>query len=280
MINARKMIFAAAALSFGSLGAMASASKPTEIDKALTVSQGIGDRDPALATKYIDPQHFKNHNPMAYDGVDGIKGFIAHLPPGNSPLKVVRAFQDGPYVFTQSEGDLFGQQVFFDIYRFENGLIVEHWDNLTAMTPPNTSGHTPVDGPTKAIDLKDTDKNKQLVRNFYEAIFLKGEFDQMPQYFDGDKFIRHDARGGDGSSALGALMQEQAKKGVVMSVAKIDLVLGQGNFVLVAASGSISDQPVAYYDLFRVENSKIAEHWDVIENIPPEEKTKNHNGKF
>ena len=192
----------------------------------------------------------------------------------------MRAFQDGPYIFTQSEGDLFGQQVFFDIYRFENGLIVEHWDNLIAMTPPNTSGHSPIDGPTKATDLKDTEKNKQLVRNFYEAIFLNGKLDQMPQYFDGDKFIRHDARGGDGLSALGALMQEQAKKGMVMSVAKMDLVLGQGNFVLVAATGSIADKPVAYYDLFRVENNKIAEHWDVIENIPSQEEAKNQNGKF
>ncbi len=279
-IRAKATIVAAAVLSIGSLGAFASSGNPTEVEKALTVSQGIGDRDAALATKYIDPQHFKNHNPMAYDGVDGIKGFITHLPPGNSPLKVVRAFQDGPYVFTQSEGDLFGQQVFFDIYRFENGLIVEHWDNMTAVTPANASGHTPIDGPTKATNLKDSERNKQLVRNFYEAIFLKGHFNQMPQYFDGDKFIRHDARGGDGLSALGALMQEQAKQGVVMSVAKIDLVLGQGNFVLVAASGAIADKPVAYYDLFRVENNKIAEHWDVIENIPPQEEAKNQNGKF
>jgi predicted SnoaL-like aldol condensation-catalyzing enzyme len=51
-------------------------------------------------------------------------------------------------------------------------------------------------------------------------------------------------------------------------------------FVLVAATGSIADEPVAYYDLFRVEKSKIAEHWDVIENIPPSDQFKNRNGKF
>jgi predicted SnoaL-like aldol condensation-catalyzing enzyme len=252
----------------------------TEIQKAMTISDGISARDTTLATKYIDPQNFKNHNPMAYDGIDGVKGFITHMPPGGNPLKVVRAFQDGPYVFTQSEGDLFGQKVFFDIYRFDHGLIVEHWDNMTDVTPPNQSGHTPIDGPTKATDLKDTEKNKQLVRNFYETIFLKGQFDQMSSYFNGDNFIRHDARGGDGLSALGALIQEQAKKGVVMTVSKINLVLGQGDFVLVAASGSIAGKPVAYYDLFRVQNSKIAEHWDVIEDIPSPDQFKNQNGKF
>jgi predicted SnoaL-like aldol condensation-catalyzing enzyme len=37
---------------------------------------------------------------------------------------------------------------------------------------------------------------------------------------------------------------------------------------------------VAYYDLFRLEEGKIVEHWDVIENIPAESEWKNTNGKF
>ena len=114
-IKAQAMIITAAVLSFDSLGACASSGNPTEIEKALTVSKGIGYRDAALATKYIDSQHFKNHNPMAYYGVDGIEGLSLIFLRGNSPLKVVRAFQNGPYVFTHSEGDLFGQRVFFDI---------------------------------------------------------------------------------------------------------------------------------------------------------------------
>jgi len=252
----------------------------TEIEKAMTVSEGIGDRDPALATKYINRQNFKNHNLMAYDGVQGVEGFISHLPQEKSPLKVIRAFQDGSYVFTQSEGDLFGKKVFFDIYRFENGQIIEHWDNQTDSTPPNQSGHTSTDGPTEATDLKDTEKNKALIKEFYEAIFLKGQLEKMPQYFDGDTYIRHDARGGDGLSALSAMMQQLAKQGMDMNVDKIAMILGQGNFVLVVAGGSISGKPVAYYDLFRVENSKIAEHWDVIENIPPHDQWNNKNGKF
>jgi predicted SnoaL-like aldol condensation-catalyzing enzyme len=38
--------------------------------------------------------------------------------------------------------------------------------------------------------------------------------------------------------------------------------------------------PTAFYDLFRVENGKIAEHWDVLETIPPETSWQNQNGKF
>ncbi len=128
--------------------------------------------------------------------------------------------------------------------------------------------------------MEETEENKALVKDFYETIFLRAEFQKMGQFFQGDKYIRHDARGGDNVSSLQTLMQVQAKQGVTMKVDKIALILGQGNFVLVVAGGSISDKPVAYYDLFRVANSKIAEHWDVIEEIPPQSEWKNQSGKF
>ena len=57
-------------------------------------------------------------------------------------------------------------------------------------------------------------------------------------------------------------------------------MLGEGNFVLVVSEGSYADQPMAFYDLFRVENGKIAEHWDTLETIPPETTWQNQNGKF
>ena len=76
------------------------------------------------------------------------------------------------------------------------------------------------------------------------------------------------------------MIREQAQQGVVMKVDRIELILGEGNFVLIAAGGSIADKPVAYYDLFRLEDGKIAEHWDVIEETPPQDQWKNKNGKF
>jgi len=252
---------------------------PSNIDKALTMFRGIDNRDSALATRYIDPDSFVNHNPRAYDGLKGVQGFIGHLPPQSS-AKVLRAFQDGPYVFTHSEGDVFGKKIFFDIFRFEGGLIVEHWDNISDQASTNESGHTQTDGPVEVADRHETEKNKALLRDFYEKIFLEGKFGSMPDFFDGDKFIRHDSRGGDGLSALNSLMKEQAQKGIVMQVSKIELILGEGNFVLVAASGAIAGKPVAYYDLFRVQAGKIAEHWNVIEEVPPASEWKNKSGKF
>jgi predicted SnoaL-like aldol condensation-catalyzing enzyme len=57
-------------------------------------------------------------------------------------------------------------------------------------------------------------------------------------------------------------------------------VLGEGNFVLVTSEGSFGGKSTSFYDLFRVADGKIAEHWDTIETIPAEDQWKNKNGKF
>jgi predicted SnoaL-like aldol condensation-catalyzing enzyme len=74
--------------------------------------------------------------------------------------------------------------------------------------------------------------------------------------------------------------QFMAEHGVTVRYDKIHKVLGEGDFVLVASEGSYNEQPTSFYDLFRVENGKIAEHWDTIEPIPPETEWQNQNGKF
>jgi predicted SnoaL-like aldol condensation-catalyzing enzyme len=53
-----------------------------------------------------------------------------------------------------------------------------------------------------------------------------------------------------------------------------------GNFVLVVSEGGFANKATSFYDLFRVENGKIAEHWDTIEAIAPRAKWKNTDGKF
>ena len=65
-----------------------------------------------------------------------------------------------------------------------------------------------------------------------------------------------------------------------MKIDKMHVVLGEGNFVLVASEGTMGGRPTSFYDLFSVENGKVAEHWDTIETIPPKQEWKNNNGKF
>ena len=57
-------------------------------------------------------------------------------------------------------------------------------------------------------------------------------------------------------------------------------VLAQGNFVLAVSEGTFGGAATSYYDLWRVENGKIAEHWDVMETIASKDTWQNRNGKF
>ena len=230
---------------------------------------------------HIDPNKYIQHNLGVADGLDGFGALLQQLPANSAKVKTVRAFQDGEFVFTQTDYNFFGPKVGFDIFRFEDGKIVEHWDNLQEKPEkPNPSGHTMIDGTTGIKDLDKTEENKTLVKNFVEDILVCGKMNKLVGYFDGDKYIQHNPQIADGLSGLGKALEYMATQGITMKYDKIHQVLGEGNFVLVVSEGSFADQHTSFYDLFRVENGKIMEHWDTIETIPLKDEWKNDNGKF
>jgi predicted SnoaL-like aldol condensation-catalyzing enzyme len=245
---------------------------------ALLKSIETGDAKPVA---YINPNKYIQHNLNAGDGLAGFGAVLQQLPEGSAKVNTVRVFQDGDYVFAHTDYDFFGPKVGFDIFRFEDEKIVEHWDNLQEKpAAPNPSGHTMIDGPTTVQDLDKTRANKQLVRSFVDDILVNGRMDKLAGYFDGDKYFQHNPQIGDGLSGLGAALEAMAKQGITIKYDRIHHVLGEGNFVLAVSEGSFAGNPTSFYDLFRVEDGRIAEHWDTIEAIPPRSEWKNANGKF
>ena len=245
---------------------------------ALLKSIETGDHAPVA---YVNPNKYIQHNLGVADGLAGFGAVMSQLPPKSARANTVRAFQDGDYVFTHTEYNFFGPKIGFDIFRFEDGKIVEHWDNLQ-VTPvnPNPSGHTMTDGTTEIKDLNKTEENKTLVKTFVEEILVQGKMEKLADYFYGDNYIQHNPQIPDQLSGLGNALKELTQKGIHLKFNKIHKVLGEGNFVLVVSEGYFGESYNAFYDLFRVENGKIAEHWDVIEPIAAKETWKNNNGKF
>ncbi len=237
-----------------------------------------GDAKPVT---YINPNRYIQHNLALGGGLAGFGAVLQQLPKGSAKVNTVRVFQDGDVVFAHTDYNFFGPKIGFDIFRSEDGKIVEHWDKLQK-TPAsaNPSGRTMIDGPTAAQDLGKTQANKQLVREFVDDILVNGRMDKLAGDYDGDKYIQHNSQIADGLSGLGAALQAMAKQGITMKYERIHKVLGEGNFVLVVSEGSFAGTATSFYDLFRVENGKIAEHWDTIEAIAPRAEWKNANGKF
>jgi predicted SnoaL-like aldol condensation-catalyzing enzyme len=250
-----------------------------EKQKVVALLKSIETGD-STAVGCINPKKYIQHNLAAADGLAGFGELMETLPPHSAKVNTVRTFQDGHLVFTHTEYNFFGPKTGFDIFRFEDGRIVEHWDNLQETAKPNPGGHTMTDGTALIKDLEKTAENKRLVKEFIDDILVKGRLEKLAGYFNGDHYIQHNPLVADGLSGLTKAIGEWAKQGITLKYDEIHKILGEGNFVLAVSEGHLAGRHSSFYDLFRIENGKIAEHWDTIEEIPPRNEWKNSNGKF
>jgi predicted SnoaL-like aldol condensation-catalyzing enzyme len=255
----------------------------TNMKTAINLISSFATGDTTVAKNNLTEGYIQ-HNLAYGTGRDAFVGSVEYL--GSAPTKTtvenIRAFQDGDYVFLHTIYNFAGSgdQVAFDVFRYENGKIAEHWDNLAALAPANPSGRTQTDGPTEVTDLDKTEANKALCEQFVKDVLMGQNSDKLTSYFDGDTYIQHNIQIADGLSGLGAALAAMADAGIEMKYDKIHMVLGQGNFVLAISEGTFGGAPTSYYDLWRVENGKIVEHWDVMETIAEQSTWANQNGKF
>ena len=236
-----------------------------------------GDTKPV---SYINPNKYIQHNLAVKDGLAGFGEVLSLLPKGSAKAKVIRVFADGKYVFAHTKYNFFGDKVGFDIFRYEDGKIVEHWDNLQELVTKTASGHSQIDGETAIVDLEKTEQNKQLVRNFVDDVLFGKNPNKITQYISTQKYIQHNPNVKDGLAGLGEAIQALEDAGIPMKYEKNHKILGEGNFVLSVSEGVFMKKHVSFYDLFRIEDNKIVEHWDTIEEIPSKDNWQNDNGKF
>ena len=148
----------------------------TNIDKVRDLFDSIAARDATTAVSHLDAERYVEHDPNVADGREGLPRYIDALEP-DARTGIVRIFEDGDLVVTQADGQVRDDGTFFDVFRFENGAIVEHWGFAAPSAPANTSGHTQVDGPVEAGRDEDTAAKKAFVREYYETFHLQGHHD-------------------------------------------------------------------------------------------------------
>ena len=256
----------------------------TNIEKALALITTFATGDTEKAASLL-AEGYIQHNLAYGTGRDAFVGSVAWLAsaPVKTTVQNIRAFEESDKVFLQTVYNFAGagEQVAFDIFRFDaDGRIAEHWDNLAAKADPNPSGHTQIDGCKELKDLEKTEANRELVKNFLVDVMQGQHPEKTLEYFDGDTYIQHNTGIADGLSGLGSALAALAEQGIQMIYTTVHQVLAQGNYVLAVSEGTFGGTPTSYYDLWRVENGKIAEHWDVMETIAAKETWQNQNGKF
>ncbi|MFL6605041.1 MAG: ester cyclase [Steroidobacteraceae bacterium] len=118
--------------------------------------------------------------------------------------------------------------------------------------------------------------NKQVVLDFYQAAIIEKNFEAASQLI-GNRYVQHNpqiANGIDGFKGFLDHLRETFPK----LRAEVKRIFAEGDFVIAHTHGvrEPGQRGTAIVDIFRLENGKIVEHWDVMQPIP--ETALNDNG--
>ena len=132
--------------------------------------------------------------------------------------------------------------------------------------------------PVLAADTLQMEENKETVRALYEAVLNKKDFDEASKYL-GSKYIQHNPNAADGPDGLKGFIGFLKDK-FPNNRSEIKRIFADGDYVIVHvhAVREPGTRGNAIIDIFRLENGKVVEHWDVVQPIP--EKAANSNGMF
>ncbi|KAJ3120056.1 hypothetical protein HK098_004900 [Nowakowskiella sp. JEL0407] len=202
---------------------------------------------------WSDP--YLQHNPIAASGVDAFKTTLVPFIVSDSfSFDVIRIFSDCDLAIIQGNYS-FG--VVFDMLRVKNGKLVEHWDS-------NIGFASPADGPKQLLNAPKpptatTVGNKVLVEKvFFEYGLLKN--DTLVPKAIASKVNIH--RTPTQKNFVNFLQTEQ------IEYKKVRHVIADGYFVFTLSEATVASKPFAIYDLFRLSNGKIVEHWDSRRAVP------------
>jgi predicted SnoaL-like aldol condensation-catalyzing enzyme len=164
-----------------------------------------------------------------------------------------------------------------ELYRLVNNKIVEHWaltQNVTT-TPANTnsmfSDLYQYAGTAPATTKAQENTNKQLVLRAVDDMFMVRDLGVLDRYWaPGNTYLQHNPNIPNGTAGLKGFVAAMAP-----TVHQTRFTLADGDFVITfkqsmpSASDLTSDNVgSAVVDLYRVVNSTIVEHWDVVTTVP------------
>ena len=122
---------------------------------------------------------------------------------------------------------------------------------------------------TQAFGGPMQENNKKIVRDFYELAFNRHKPTEAAKKYIGEKYIQHNPHVPDGAAAFYGYFEGFFKEHPQSRV-EIKRVLGDGDLVVLHLHSitDAKDRGRAIVDIFRVENGKIVEHWDVTQDVP------------
>lgn len=122
----------------------------------------------------------------------------------------------------------------------------------------------------------DLEAKKKVVLDFFETAFVKKDPETALRLYVGDRYTQHNPAVPDGREAFAAYVKARSasnpgrKISVKRVIAEGDLVVIHSHNVFAPTDEGYAGAPhgVSSINIFRLENGKIVEHWDVREPVP------------
>jgi predicted SnoaL-like aldol condensation-catalyzing enzyme len=129
-----------------------------------------------------------------------------------------------------------------------------------------------------AADAKQMEENKKTVTAFYDAAINRKDFDAAAKFI-GPRYVQHNPRAADGPEGLKAFLGVLREKFPDYH-SEIKRVFADGDYVILHVHNvpTPGARGAAIVDIFKLEDGKIVEHWDVRQEIP--EQSANSNTMF
>ncbi|WP_417086549.1 nuclear transport factor 2 family protein [Lancefieldella rimae] len=221
---------------------------------------------------------YTQHSTGVPEGKAGFQAFFEDFFRRNPKreIEIIRSFEDGCYVFMhvyQNLNDGKAQWVTADIFKSDNqGRIIEHWDVIDAYQA-HASKEDVIFGDFSIKDTGRTSENKKIVRRFLVDIMQNKDYEKFDDYV-AEELIQHNQAIDSGKLPYLTYLQDHD-----VTYDFVFKVIGQGNYVVAYSNVLISGVAYALFDIFRLKDNRIVEHWDNKEVIPPREELTN-SGKF
>lgn len=242
--------------------------------------EGIRDGDPQGAIERYTGARYTQHSTGVGDGREGFVAFFTPFLVRNPKreIEILHGIEDGRYAFVhvyQSLNDGADRWVTMDLFDTDaDGRIVEHWDVIESFREPTASGHGMVESSAAITGLARTDANKAVVLEFTKQVLQTRHFDRIERFVSAD-LVQHGASIGDGRDGLHAWLTSDAGGHYDM----LFQLIGQGNLVVTYGKRHAAGVDRAVFDLYRLDDGLIVEHWNVSEEILPRDQWGNA-GKF
>lgn len=112
-----------------------------------------------------------------------------------------------------------------------------------------------------------TTNNKQIVTTAYQRIFGDLDVSAVDEYVS-KNFIQHNPTTPDGPEGVKQLVQMLVSQGVPKQAVEFKHVIADGDIVIVHSRYEMAGKEWRFIDIYRVENGKLAEHWDAMMQMP------------